>query len=138
MKLSNLIESLSAVQQEHGDLDVYVGFPSVGHEGRVDSELTEIEVEHYDQAVPEDKGLVFWGDPVDLFGSAQFQSAREYAAQAAPELLRLAMKYTRPTRDQDSDGDALMDIWQGWRGSLGIATTLNLSDLNATPAEVQS
>jgi hypothetical protein len=143
MKLSALIESLSKASQDHGDLDVYVGFSNLGNEGRIEAELAEVEVEHYDSATPADKALMLWGVP-DGFAlpatddsAAAFQSAREYAVQAGPELLRLALKHMHLTRDQDSDGDALMDLWQGWYVSLGLNTTLQLADLKATPAEVQ-
>lgn len=60
MKLSELLQRLETVRQEHGDFDVYIGFPDFPGEGRVDGELDEVEFESYDPNDASDKGLMLW------------------------------------------------------------------------------
>ena len=66
MKLSELLQRLEDVCREHGDLDVYIGFPNFPGEGHVEGELDEVEFGSYDPNDASDKGLMLWAHPSTL------------------------------------------------------------------------
>ena len=89
MKLSELLQRLEDVCREHGDLDVYIGFPNFPGEGHVEGELDEVEFGSYDPNDASDKGLVLWAHTPALLERDQPSVAHPAQAQVeVPEVLQ--------------------------------------------------
>jgi hypothetical protein len=93
VKLNDLLQRLEAIRQEHGDLDVYIGFPDFPGEGRVDGELDEVEFESYDPNNPSDKGLMLWSHAPALLEREQPAEPGPSPEEQATELEVLSLNW---------------------------------------------